>query len=246
MASNATPGLILMMNNEYTTLEEMRQEAQAGINDGQGTALSPVAGLSNLSNTALAGVFKGTLEGTPVKAYVIGLLNPNGSGVSIMSVTTPEQYGEAHQQAAEALYRSVAFYKPKVPPVVDQWRQNLQDVRLTYMSSYSSNSYGSYGGSNSKTVIDLCAQGYFTYYRSSSLSIDVGGAFGNSSGQDDGQGKWQVVANASNQPVLRLNFDNGEVYEYVLSMDGNKTMLNGNRYFRTTKADGEHAPRSCY
>ncbi|MEO0340546.1 MAG: hypothetical protein AAF242_15215, partial [Bacteroidota bacterium] len=56
----------------------------------------------------------------------------------------------------------------------------------------------------------------------------------------NGSGEWKVVGNFQGQAVLQLNFYSGEVYEYTLSMDDKKTLLNGKRYFRTW--NGENAP----
>ena len=71
------------------------------------------------------------------------------------------------------------------------------------------------------------------YYRSSNVSMDTGGAFGSSSGQDRGRGTWTVIADATGQPLLQLSFDTGEIKTYAITRDGDKTFLNGERYFRT-------------
>jgi hypothetical protein len=100
--------------------------------------------------------------------------------------------------------------------------------------------YATGGGYSNKEVIDLCAAGYFTKNSRSSVSVDTGGAFGNSSGGGAGAGTWKVVANAAGEPVLKLIYHSGESEEYVLSYQDGKTYLNGYRYYRTY--DGENAP----
>lgn len=116
------------------------------------------------------------------------------------------------------------------------------------MDSYSSSgpSYDGYstgGGYSSETQIHLCAQGYFKFKSSSSVSIATGGAFGSSSGNKKGDGSWEITGNAQGQAVLKLNFNNGQVHEYILTYEDNKTFLNGERYFFTYGNDNpEYRP----
>lgn len=168
-----------------------------------------------------------------------------------MAAATPEQFTGTHKQLAVQLANSIHFYKPETPSVVEEWKQTLQNSRLTYMDSYSSNSgsYGGYstgGGYSSEIQIHLCGQGYFKYKSSSSTSIDTGGAFGSSSDSGRGNGTWEVVANAQGSATLRLNFNNGEVYEYTLDYQDKKTLLNGKRYFRTYGTAGADDGPECF
>lgn len=245
MGSHTEPGLILLSTHEQTTLQGLRAEAQKGLVEQNGTNLQLDGQLEDLGKNAVGGEFAGTLEYQPVKAYIIGLLNPHGLGVLIMATTTTAQYSGRYKTLAGLIKNSVVFSKPKTGPIVEQWKKELQNVRLTFMESYNSIDYSNPnyttgGGYSNKEIIELCSKGYFNYSSSSFMSVDQGGASAYSHGNGQGQGTWKVAGNATGQAVLVLNFHNGEVYEYELSFQDKKTFLNGKRYFRTWT--GEYAP----
>ena len=181
--------------------------------------------------------FEGTLEYQPAKAYVIGGVNPHGSGVTIVSATLKDKYSSQHKQTALAVAKTLQFKKANIGPLADQWKERISGTRLTYMSSYSPG--GGTGGYSNESVIDLCPQSYFNYSTINHMSIDVGSTAYNNRIRA-GAGQWKIAGNHSGQAVLQLNFSSSEVYEYVLSRDGDKTFLNGDRYFRTRT--GENAP----
>jgi hypothetical protein len=251
VGSNTQPGFAFLTLHEYTTISQLTQQARQGISEQNGTNLSLAGEIVQLNERSIGAEYSGTLEGQAVKAYFVGIINALGSGVTIMAASTPDQYTDMHKQLAIQLANSIQFSKPVTPPIAEEWKQTLQNSRLTYMDSYQSNSgsYGGYstgGGYSSEVQIHLCGQGFFKYYSSSSMSIDTGGAFGGSSDGGQGSGTWEVVGNAQGGAMLRLNFNNGEVYEYNLEYRDNKTFLNGDRYFRTYGTAGVDDGPECY
>ncbi|MBT8218311.1 MAG: hypothetical protein KJP00_00690 [Bacteroidia bacterium] len=250
MGSHTEPGVILILPSDVNSLEILESNAHAGISDENGTHLQLSGNLDRTGSNGVGGTFEGMLEWQSAKAYIIGMINTFGDGVTIMVATSKEAYASIHSQLAKQIAASIQFSEPVIPPVAKQWGEALKGTRLKYMhSSYSNDgSYGDSGytmgsSSSSEETIHLCAEGYFKYSSSNSMSFDTGGGFGSSSGNGKGAGEWKVVGNASGQAVLQLNFSNGEVYEYVITQDGEKTMLNGSRYFKTSS--GEYAP-DCY
>ena len=251
VGSNTEPGFAFLTLHQYSTMAQLTQQARQGIAEQNGTNLSLSGEIENLNERSIGAEYSGTLEGQSVKAYVVGLVNPLGNGVTIMAATTPDQYSGTHKQLALQLANSTQFSQPETPSVVEEWKQTLQNSRLTYMDSYqsSSGSYGGYstgGGYSSETQIHLCGQGFFKYKSSSSMSVDTGGAFGSSSDSGQGNGTWEVVGNTQGGATLRLNFHNGEVYEYTLEYRDKKTFLNGNRYFRTYGTAGVDDGPECF
>lgn len=246
MGSTQIPGLLLITAASAQSLSGMRQEAQAGIVDPQtGTNLQLQSDLETLSAGALGGEFSGTLENQPARAYVIGAYNPHGQSVTIMAATLEQAYSPEHERAAKSLWRSLSFRKPELPSAVDDWRERLNGVRLTYMESYSSIDYSnpnytSGGGYSKEEKIDLCPEGYFNYNDRFDMSAENPGVSASQNNRQRGGGRWVVTANAAGEPLLKLSFHSGEIYEYVLSREGNKTFLNGTRYYRTWT--GENAP----
>lgn len=239
------PGIIILSPHEVRQMEDMKREARAGMYDEQGTALQLSGTLQDLSPTAIAGNYQGSLQGTPAKAYAIGVINNVGTGVNIIAVSTPAEYSPALEKAAMDVYRSLELKKAETGPIIEEWQNALSNSRLTFLESY--NSAPSYdgaigGGMNSKTQIDLCSQGYFNFYESSSVSLGGDGISGSSSGRGQGSGTWSIKAEYG-APVLVLSFHDGSVRSFELQYQDEKIFLNGKRFMRTTS--GEYAP-ACY
>lgn len=94
------PGFAFLSPMEAKSLEEIRVQGQQGIIEAGGTHLQLQDQMEAISNSSLGGVFKGTLQNTAVTAYLLGILNPHGSGVVIIAASTPEQYSVTHRQLA--------------------------------------------------------------------------------------------------------------------------------------------------
>ncbi len=244
------PGFILLTTHEASSLDELKQTAQAGLYDQANGIMLQMEGQTEIvGNNGIGATFTGNMGGQPAKAYVLGLVNSYGSGVSIMSAISEAQYSTKYKELALQVARSVTFTQPVAPPVADNWKNNLANTRLTYMDSYSSITYSdpnvtTGGGYSNKEVIDLCGEGYFKYSKNNEMSV-TGGA--NVSGlqttKGRGAGTWEVRADASGNPLLVLNFYSGEVYEYAITNPDRKLHLNGYRYYHTWT--GENKP-DCF
>ncbi len=246
MGSNTLPGFIILAPSQEQSLDAMRQEARSGLVDqASGTQLQLQSEIVALSDQAIGGEFSGQLEYQPARAYVIGAFNPYGQSITIMAATLENAYSEQYSAIAKKVWRSLEFERPELPPVVDDWQERLNGVRLTYMESYSSIDYSnpgytSGGGYSKEERIDLCPEGYFNYNDQFNMSASAPSVSGSKKSRQRGGGDWTVSANTAGEPVLRLQFHTGEIYEYVLSREGDKTFLNGKRYYRTWT--GDNAP----
>jgi hypothetical protein len=229
IGSETQPGFILLTPHQYRSMQELQSESSRGVQDQNGTDLSASGSAVKFGGNGLKVEYAGTLEGTAARAVAIALLAPQGGGVTVLVGVQEESFAPAYPRLAESVAKSVSFRKPSTGPVVEQWRRKLSGSKLTYLSSYTS---GSSGGYSAQTVIHLCPAGTFSMERSSSVSVDVPGASGSSSGQDGGRGIWTVVAQAGN-PVLELHFENGSAQQYALTTPQNTLHLNGTRYFQT-------------
>lgn len=247
MASNTIPGIILLLPHDQPyTLEQIKAQAREGLSEGNGTYLALVGNLAELGNASVGGEFSGTLEGQAAKAYIIGMSNPHGLGLSIAAITTADQYNAQYAEYAKAVKNSIQFRKPEAKEDIKEWKEWMKNVKLTYMESYSSISPGADGmtggGYSFSKEIDLCGAGYFVYYGSSNISTGSDNSSAYNYSKDNGNGTWDIVVGADGSPVLLLKFNNGESASYTLSYQDKKLYLNGTRYFRTT--DGQYAP-SC-
>lgn len=245
IASNTIPGIILLLPHDQPyNIDQIKAQAQAGLDEGNGTNMQMSGTLENLKSNAVGAEFTGTLEWQPAKAYIIGMSNPHGYGISIMAMTTSDKFNDNYAGYAKAVMNSVQFRKPESKEDIGEWKEWMKNVKLTYMESYSSSSVGvdgmTGGGYSLSKEIDLCGAGYFIYYGSSSISTgsDNSSAFGNS--QSNGNGSWDIRVGPDGNPQLVLNFNDGQVSAYTLTYKDEKLYLNGTRYFRTKS--GEYAP----
>lgn len=250
MGSHTDPGLLMVLPHQTQSLAQLRQEAEQGLVDNEGTALVLDGSVSTYGSTGLQARYQGMLGGQQAKAYVISLLNEGGTGVTVIAASTPDEFSDMHMAVVEQLSKTVQFTKVAAPEADGEWSELLKNARLTYMNSYYSSgaSYGGYstgGGYSDKEVIDLCAQGYFLHSSTSSMSFDTGGGFGSSHDGSQGAGNWSVIKNSENQPVLLLRFHNGEESQYVITTEESKTFLNGSRYYRTYGTHADDGP-NCF
>lgn len=241
IVSDTQPGLVFMVAHEVNDLDILKQEAEAGIQE-EGVVLRKSSEFDEVGKGGVGAEFEGIIQGQQVKAYVVGIINPFGYGVSIISATTTTMYSEVYKKLARQIAMSIQFSEPTEAPVTQEWREALKGAKLTYMNSnYSSGGvsvggYSTYSGYSSHSEITLCPSGNFSYYSSNSFSVDTGGGFANSAGNKDGRGKWEVTNNGKGEPVLKLLFNNGRAHSYQLSYKDKKTYLNDTRYFRTYDA----------
>ena len=233
MGSNTEAGFILMMTHEAKTLDELKREASKGIQEEGGTALSLAGDIQQVGPSGVGAQFSGTLEWNPATAYIVGVINPFGYGVTVIAVTNPPSYSTRYEELAREVANSIQFAKPKESPVVKEWKEALKGAKLTYLSSYDGSGYGSYGGTSTTREILLCSDGSFSYYYNSSMSLDTGGASAFSNSNDGGQGSWSVETATDGEAILMLEFTDGREFSYDIGYKDNKTFLNDTRYFRT-------------
>ena len=174
-----------------------------------------------------------------MQLYVVGL---RGGGVAgLVAVARPGLLmlrGTAIANVAASLYRPAAAPAPapqtvaqaEAPaggPLASQWEQRLRGHKLYQFSGYSG-SYGS-GGTNSQKTLLLAANGAYDFRRSSATSIYVSGASGGSVSQGGAQGRWRIYEQGG-RAILELVPNQGVKETIVLTTDGSKTLLNGNRW----------------
>ncbi|WP_373493623.1 hypothetical protein [Aquiflexum sp.] len=247
LGSHTVPGMIILSLHEYKTVGEMKSEATIGFSDNSGTELRPAGDIEEIDSHIIGLPYAGKLEGYDAKAYVIGILNPKGYGVTIMAATNPENYSEEYRKISHQIANSLKFSEIDTSSLLEEWKQKLNNRALNYMSSYNSNDSRGYGGTSARRKISLCGNGQFSYSSSSSINIDVGGAFGNSSSKDSGSGSWNVENDGPAGAKLVLRFQDGRVWEYSLGInDKGNTILNGERYFNIGLNDPNGNGPDCY
>jgi hypothetical protein len=220
---------------------------------GGGGSYSGVAQLSGQSfsvsvsgaGTQLSGSFRAADGEYPLT------LTHNGATVSLMTggTTYTLQPAGAAGAAANPLAggaQGAAGVQPQPYPMPQQggggggavhdgtqqgieWYQFLAGKKATQMSSYSS---GSAGGYSSRTDVHLSPNGQFALSGNSSVSVDVGGAYGYSGGNDQGSGTWRIITQG--QVVgIELRYGNGAVEQHRLDYQDGATYVDGERWYIT-------------
>ncbi len=239
-------GFILLTTHDLKNKKAIQQEMEQGFTLGPNSKLTAMGALDTERDDMLGGSFTGTISGKPAQAYIVGMPNKYGQGLTLICGANVNAFSDRLKSAGLDLAKSVVFYDPNEKPLPiakgnesAEWKAKFNNCRLTFMESYQSSGSSGYG---KKIKIDLCAKGYFRHSSYSSMSVN-GGAYSAGSGSNTkGSGTWTMIENQG-QVVLRLHFYNKEVYEFTVTIDADdKTYLNGNRYFRTYEGAGKYSP----
>ncbi len=236
------PGLILLVQHEYSSLEEIEREARTGISEEE-ISLRLTEPMERVGSDMVGGRMSGTVSGHPAQVYVIARLNPYGEGVTVMAMTDEVNYSPRYEALAREIAESLVFSEVKAAPVAQQATAQLMNTRLTFLESYSS---GAAGGYSTRRSIDLCPDMRFQMRGSTSLSVDTGGAFGSAHGSGQGSGIWSVVLGPGGANLLELRHDNGALQQHVVSFEDGRTYLDGSRYFRIGANDPNGNGPRCY
>lgn len=231
MGHTSIPGLMLLFENQTTSVQELKQTALEGLHEPT-VDLNPSGDFTIKGNNWVEGYYTGVMEGTPVKCFAIGLINGKGRGLTILSLTEQSAFSNDHVSEAKKLMNSVEFYKEKDTPSTADWRSRLTGRQLKYLSTYSSNDYGGgYSGTSDRTEIRMYANGQFDYYSSSNASFDGSGGFGYANDSEANEGTYRIYSMGT-ETFLELKFNNGAYLTYTLERNSEgQTLLNGTRYF---------------
>ncbi len=225
--------VMVVAPHAYVTLQELAAAAAQSTLAEEGAQLQPAGPARTFGRDGLLLDLQGSLQGNAYACRAIGLLNQDGPGVLLLLFLPGSSVDEVRMQTADALAASIFFSKPATQNFVSEWTQFLAGKRLTFVSSYSS---GSSGGYSMKRFFALCANQRFNFSSSSSVSMDVGGAFGNSSERDAGSGRWLIQA-PMGQPILVLLFDDGRNRRHPLNYQGEQLYLDSDKYFVSPATD---------
>jgi len=135
LGSYNEPGSILLWLNQARSVEELVQTANAGFYD-QGIQLTRSGEFQQVGYNGVGAEFSGSVQGMPAKAFIAGVINPYGQGVSILALT------------------SVAEYNARKPALVQEIANSLNFSEPAYAGSS-----GSSGGDNYPVHIDIDSGG---------------------------------------------------------------------------------------
>lgn len=151
----------------------------------------------------------------------------------------PQKNEQLYGQLLEALAGSTRFQAPAPKPatpapaptgLAKQWTQFLSGMMLRYLSSY--NSGGGGGGMSTDKTLHFCSDGSFAFLNNSLTTMNVDGATASSGGNNRYLGRWRIESAGQAEATLLLSYEGGQVERVRLNYDGQKTFLNGVRWFR--------------
>ena len=227
------PGLMIISQNTAKNTASLKKSSMEPINEA-GLFLAPDGDFVVVSDSRVEGNYTGTYQGEAVKAFMIGLSNSEGVGITILILTSSNIFGDNHITEANKLAKTVQFFKPKDTDNTHFWKNRIEESQLKYMHTSRGSDYsGGYSGTSDVVIINLCTNGQFSYYANANASFDSSGGFGSANNTAANQGIYTIYSKG-NETYLELQFDDGNAnsYELVVSSEEH-TLLNGSRYFIT-------------
>jgi hypothetical protein len=194
---------------------------------GDNVVLQPVGEIEKNGAQYSMRYSNGTYTGS-----ALALLGPEQNGVAFL-FAGPQSDENYYQYLLKKLAASTKFSKPQTTAESQQWQQLLAGMMLKKVDSYYSSDYsGGYAGYSSQETLHLCRNGSYAYFSSSGMGVDGGGGtsgYGGGSGGE--QGSWRVEAQGT-QAVLILQADDGTQSRHIITFDGSKTFVDGERVYR--------------
>jgi hypothetical protein len=156
--------------------------------------------------------FEGTANDKPVIVEIISTLSPYEGGVSFIAAGQPPNYTRKYTELLKVIANSVRFTKPNMSAAAQQWLSRLKGKQLIYLHTS--------GGGSEKIVINLAANGEYSYSNNSSYA-----------GKDGNSGTWKIQSRNS-QTVLVLFGNDNSTREYILTPRSQNGEINlGNRRY---------------
>ena len=248
--SNRYPNTyFILTQHEFNHIDELKSVANEPYEEADiGLKLTKNGEVEAVDDNAIAAHFKGTVGSNNASAYILARMNPFGDGVTVIGLTINENLdSEELRTNVLDINNGIELEEITMSAEVIEWIEKLNNTRLEYRSSYSSNSYtsgGVSGYSSSSEAIELCKDGYFNYSSASNTSMSSGGlgVLGGSNSSKKGNGEWSIEENKAKEPVMILKYYNGSTDEYSVYYKKGYLYLNDYKY---TIGRGQEYGPSC-
>jgi hypothetical protein len=214
LTSTSRKGFIVVQRHNYNSLQQMANEAGQGIVDqSTNTKLMPASQFQPFGKNGMVAEFAGMAQGQKARTFAVGLLSPQGGGVTIMAATEEASYSSDYSDAVLAIAGSLSFPSGGAtggsqmpgPQGSGSGDMDLQKYFAGEWYSYSSGSTIS-GGAGTERSMTLCPDGLFR--DSSEFSASGSGQWGAANAQG-GWGRWTIQGDKS-QGVIMVTYANGQ------------------------------------
>jgi hypothetical protein len=227
LTSTSRKGFIVITRHAYKSLQEMAQEAGQGIVDqSTNTRLMPVSQFQPFKTNGMVAEFSGTAQGQQARTFAIGLIGPQGGGVTIMAATEAASYSSDYSDAVLAVAGSLSFLPggasggaPMAGPQGGGGGGSSELVSYFSGEWYSFTSGSTiYGSGGTERTMTLCPNGDFR--DSSEFGASGTGEWGVASAQGGG-GRWTIQGNKT-QGVIIVTYANGQSKRITYELIPNK------------------------
>jgi len=237
ISSETERGFVIISALPYRSITILEEELNAGLSLGDGFYISPVSAITRIDTARLEGKISGLINYSPILAYLVILQGKDKRIIMILSANERELYSDKYKDLAVKIADEFSFFRAEMISIAREYQNLLNDSKLTFLESSTSNKKSSGAGYSKKISIDLCSKGYFNYSGYDNEANNGAVISGQSPGNEKGAGKWTIYSNSNGRPVLKLNFYDGDVYEYRVEYIDGEIYLDGDPYFKTTKED---------
>ena len=228
LSSTKYKGFILIQRHSYSSLDQMAAEASQGIVDeASGVRLMPVSGFQAFGTNGMSVEFSGVAQGRQARSFAVGLLSPQGGGVTIMAAVESAGYSEEYPGFVRSIAGSLAFIAAR-PSAGNQSSGPSDNNLMKYFAGeyyyYSSGSTIS-GGAGTERKVTLCPDGL---YRDSSEFSASGTDWGAANAQS-GAARWSIQGDTT-QGVIVVTYANGQSKRFsyrIVSKDEQTIMFDG-------------------
>jgi hypothetical protein len=222
LGSRTVPGLILVRSLPGLTAAQLDRNLRDGYTDNT-VQLTPDGVAEELATSGGAGKLvgvRGLLHEAEVRGLLAGYLQPDGGGLLLFAVTTPEQWPEL-SPIAKQVARSVNLFHPDPEEMIKTWKERLSGFQLIRAPGRDQNR-----ADTQTTAYYLCADGSFAY-EPGARPVSQRPA---EQAKDRRSGSWDIVPR-QRWAELMLRFRDGREQSYRLSRDDHETYLDDQRYF---------------
>ena len=149
---------------------------------------------------------------------------PAGTRAHVVIAVGPAEKVRSYKSNLAQIAQSIRY---QVPPVTvtaanSPWNQKLRGKVIRQFSAYQ--------GISSEKKHTLGADGSYSYWSSSMVSIDVPGASASNIGKDAQKGRWRIIDNGG-RASLEVVYNSGQTRTFSLTEDSTNWYLNGEKAF---------------
>ena len=228
LTSTKYKGFILIQGHSYSSLDQMASEASQGIIDeASGIRLMPASGFQAFGSNGMSVEFSGVVQGRQARSFAIGLISPQGGGVTVMAAVESAGYSEDYPSFVRSIAGSLTFISAR-PSAGNQPSGPSDNNLMKYFAGeyyyYSSGSTIS-GGAGTERKVTLCPDGL---YRDSSEFSASGTDWGAANAQS-GAARWSIQGDTT-QGMIVVTYANGQSKRFtyrVVSKDEGTISFDG-------------------